>query len=137
MSDENNLLLQTILHEQRNTRDVVNEITKTMASKEDLVDYRAEMKNHFDDLRENVQEQAGFITDLKTAEIANTSFRKGFINGVRYVSGAVFVALLGIASAVVPSYLLPHNSQVSASASANPTPTTTPFKPMHLNIPPQ
>jgi hypothetical protein len=133
MPDDNSLLLQTILHEQRATRDDVSDLNKSMATKEDLNDYRLEMKNNFDDLHDKVDEHGKTIVELKSSENLNTNFRKGFINGVKYVGGAVFVALLGIASAIAPSYLTHQNNGAVVAAPAT---ITTPHEvKLHISVP--
>lgn len=132
--DNNSLLLQTILHEQRATRDDVYELNKTVVTKDDMNDYRVEMKVHFDEIKTTAVTQAESIKKLEHAETANTTFRKGFVNGVKYVGGAIFVAFLGIASAIIPSYIT-HPGPSAVSASVNPTSAPTPFHPIHLHLP--
>jgi len=133
MPDDNSLLLQTILHEQRATRDDVSDLNKSMATKEDLNDYRLEMKSNFDELHDKVDEHGKTILELKSSEGLNTNFRKGFINGVKYIGGAVFVALLGIVSAIAPSYLTHQNS---GAVVASPIVTATPHEvKLHVSLP--
>ncbi len=133
MYEENNMLLQAILNEQRAIRNEVTDLSQTVVSKSDMSDYRSEMKIHFEEIKKDAVKQSDLLSLLQIAEAANTNFRKGITNGVRYVGGAIFVAFLGVASALVPALFSHSTNNTSVTVVSNPT--ATPFKSLKIHLP--
>ena len=131
--EENNMLLQAILNEQRAIRNEVTDLNQNVVSKSDMSDYRSEMKIHFEEIKKDAVKQSDLLSLLQIAESANTNFRKGITNGVRYVGGAIFVAFLGVASALVPTLFSHSTNNTSVTMVSNPT--ATPFKPIKIHMP--
>ena len=133
MQEENNMLLQAILGEQRAIRNEVTDLNQTVATKNDLNNYRIEMKMHFDDIKKTSEDQEKEISFLKNSDAENTKFRKGFIGTIRYVGGAIFVAILGIASTLAPAYI--QKAITPVANYSTPISTPTPLEKVHLRFP--
>ena len=126
MGDESNLLLQTILNEQREARRELSEIMKTMVYKEDLKETEDSINRKFEGLQNEFKNHAKTLAAVKAAEDKNTHFRESIFKGAAWVAGAVFVAFLG----AITAFLVPHANAI-ASPMAAPAATATPFNLTH------
>lgn len=142
MPDDTNLLLQSILNEQRETRSEIMDMNRSMVKKEEFASYREEMKELFDDMKKRQEANEKVVVEVKADTAVNTGFRKGLINGIKYIAGATFVAVLGVLGAIIPNFFFNHNSTtpnvappVTVSAPVAPPQQSTVVKPLHLKIP--
>ena len=141
MSDSNNdFLLQKIYDEQQQIRKDLSETKTTVLTKIDFAEYRVVAKEAMDVIKEEVVSVNEILLLIKSAVEKNTNFRKSFVNGSKYLFGSVFVAILGIVSAIVPSMINQHNidkAAVSAATTPSPTPSVflLPTHPIKIHLP--
>lgn len=101
MQDDINILLQSILDEQRESRNELISIHKSMVKQDEFLSYREEMKERFEEIIKNQDNNEKIIAKIEVENGLNSGFRKSLINGIKYIAGATFVAVLGILGTVI------------------------------------